>query len=255
MNESMFYDLRGIAALAPSLSTQIAREIGRRIVAGTYGEGELIEDETNLAERYRVSRTAIRDAVKILSGKGLLEARRGIGTLVKPRNEWMLLDNDVLAWYQSAAPSREFLRQLMEVRHVFEPMAAFWAAQRAGDADVDKIRTAFHQMEEEKGSIEDFILADAMFHRAILNSTNNAFMSAIEGVVFSALLVSINITNQDPRDNNASIPFHRDVAEAIGARDADRARRCMENLLADAKRRLDESAAISKNAPTQKDVN
>lgn len=249
MNESIFYDLRGIAALVPSLSAQIARELGRRVVSGAYNEGQLIEDEATLATRYRVSRTVIRDAVKILSGKGLLEARRGIGTMVKPRSEWMLLDNDVLAWHQSAAPSRDFLRQLMEVRQVFEPMAAFWAAQRASDAELEKIHAACRRMEEEKGSIEEFTIADAMFHRAILHSTGNAFMSSIEGVVFSALLVSINITNHDPRDNSESIPFHRNVAEAIAARDANAARHLMENLLADAARRLDEAQGEQTGAP------
>lgn len=248
MNEGRFYDLKGAAALAPSLSAQIAGELGRRIVAGTYGEGALIEDETNLAERYRVSRTAVRDAVKILSGKGLLEARRGIGTVVKPRHEWGLLDNDVLAWHQAAAPSRDFLRQLMEVRQVFEPMAAFWAARRASQSQVDNILVACRRMAEEKGAIEDFVAADAAFHRAILHSTGNAFMSAVEGVVFSALLASIQVTNRDPRDNKESVPFHRDVAEAIVARDAEGARQGMEKLLADAARRLNELSPLADEA-------
>ena len=248
MNEAMFYDLKGTAALAPSLAAQIARELGRRIVTGAYHEGALIDDETTLAGRYRVSRTVIRDAVKILSGKGLLEARRGIGTQVKPRNEWVLLDNDVLAWHHSAAPDTDFLRQLMELRLVFEPMAAFWAAGRASATDMKNIRAAVERMEAEKGAVEDFILADAMFHRAILTATGNAFVSAIEGVVFSALLIIINVTNHDPRDNKDSIPFHRDVAEAIFARDAGKAKARMEKLLADADRRLKEAAAEGQSA-------
>lgn len=234
----MFYGLKGFRTMPPSLATFVAGELGRRIVNGDYREGGLIGDEEKLAEHYRVSRTAIRDAVKILSGKGLLEARRGVGTVVKPRSEWGLLDNDVLAWHQSAPPNWDYMRQLMEVRLVFEPMAAYWAAERASDKDIESIRSAYRRMEEEKGLVEHFIFADAMFHRAILNSTGNAFMSAIEGVVFSALLASIKLTNVDPRKNKDSIPFHRNVADAIEARDAELAKNRMEELLADASQRL-----------------
>lgn len=87
MSESIFYDLKKTTGLAPSLSSQVAR-IGRRIVLGAYGPNDLIEDENALAERYQVSRSVIRDASKILVGKGLLEVRRGIGSRVRPRKNW-----------------------------------------------------------------------------------------------------------------------------------------------------------------------
>lgn len=234
----IYYDLKQIAGLAPSLSTQVAREIGRRIVSNTYAPGELVEDEGALADRYQVSRSVIRDAVKILVGKGLLEVRRGIGTRVRSRASWGLLDDDVLAWYQSAPPNQEILRQLMDVRQVFEPKAARWAAER-GDANAHElIKAAVERMEAEKGSVEDFVVADAVFHRSILRATQNEFLVALEGIIFSALLSSIRITNVDPRSNEASLPFHREVYEAIAARDGARAELVMEQLLGDAGRRL-----------------
>ncbi|MCP4380732.1 MAG: FadR family transcriptional regulator [Hyphomicrobiales bacterium] len=238
MSELTFYDLKQAAGLAPSLSTQVAREIGRRIVSGTYAPGDLVEDEGALATRYQVSRSVIRDAVKILVGKGLLEVRRGIGTRVRSRTSWGLLDDDVLAWYQSAPPNAEFLRQLMDIRKVFEPKAARWAAERGTDADIADIEAAVGRMEDEKGSIEDFVIADALFHRSILRAAQNEFLAAMEGVIFSALLSSIRLTNRDPRENAESIPFHREVYEAIAAHDGDRAEQVMENLLEDATRRL-----------------
>ena len=88
MNEMLYYDLKETSGLSPSLATQIARELGRRVVAGGYGVGELLEDEAALATRFQVSRSVIRDAVKILVGKGLLEVRRGIGTRVRERHRW-----------------------------------------------------------------------------------------------------------------------------------------------------------------------
>lgn len=238
MSEMIYYDLKQIAGLAPSLATQVAREIGRRIVSNDYAPGDLVEDEAALADRYQVSRSVIRDAVKILVGKGLLEVRRGIGTRVRSRSSWGLLDDDVLAWYQSAPPNADILRQLMDVRQVFEPKAARWAAERGDDESIDLIRQAVERMEAEKGKVEDFIIADAVFHRSILRATNNEFLVALEGIIFSALLSSIRITNVDPRSNEASLPFHREVYEAIAARDGERAEKVMEELLGDAGRRL-----------------
>jgi DNA-binding FadR family transcriptional regulator len=240
MSELMFYDLKQNAGLTPSLSTQVAREIGRRVVSGNYAPGALVEDEVRLEQRYQVSRSVIRDAVKILVGKGLLEVRRGIGTRVRSRANWGLLDDDVLAWFQSAPPDRDFLRQLMDIRLVFEPKAACWAAQRGSEDDLARIEAAIEKMETEKGSVDDFITADARFHRSILRAANNEFLTAMEGVIFSALLSSIRLTNSDPRDNDDSIPFHREVYEAIAARDCDRAEQVMKTLLDDASLRLGE---------------
>ena len=238
MMEMTFYDLKQTAGLTPSLASQLARELGRRIVAGSYPPGRLLEDETALAERYQVSRSVVRDAVKILVGKGLLEVRRGIGTRVRERSSWGLLDHDVLAWYQSAPPDSHFFGQLMDIRKAMEPKAARWAAERATKDQLTEIRVAIERMERETGAVEDFIVADARFHRAILRAAQNEFLVAMEGVIFSALLSSIRLTNQDPRENQQSIPFHRAVYEAIAARDAERAEQCMTCLLVDAGERL-----------------
>ena len=119
MNELVYYDLKRAAKMTPSLSVQVAKEIGRRVVAGSLEPGTLLEEENSLAERYQVSRVVIRDAVKILVGKGLLDVRRGIGTKVRPRSEWTLLDDDVLAWHITAPPNQQFISQLMDVRLAF----------------------------------------------------------------------------------------------------------------------------------------
>ena len=238
MSELLYYDLKDVPGLAPSLSTQVAREIGRRIVSGSYAPGDLIEDEAALAARYQVSRSVVRDAVKILVGKGLLEVRRGIGSRVRPRASWTLLDDDVLAWSQSAPVSSETMRQLLEVRTVVEPRAARWAAERAHEEDLTLIRSALERMESGTSSVETFVVADAAFHRSVLRASENEFLGAFEGVIFSALLNSIRLTNRDPRENTESLPFHREVFEAVATRDPDRAERAMERLLGDTRRRL-----------------
>lgn len=238
MNEIIFYDLKETTGLTQSLSTQIARELGRQIVSGSYAVGELIEDEGALSERFKVSRSVIRDAVKILVGKGLLEVRRGIGTRVRNRTSWGLLDDDVMAWHQSAPPKADFLRQLMDIRLLIEPKSARWAAERGTDDNLAAIETAQKRMEEEQGATADFVIADALYHRTILRAANNDLLRALEGVIFSALLGSIRLTNQDPRDNESSIPFHRAVTDAIMARDGAEAEARMERLLSDTQSRL-----------------
>jgi len=238
MSELLFYDLKEVSGLTPSLSSQVAREVGRRIVSGSYAPGDLLDSEDSLAARYQVSRSVIRDAVKILAGKGLLEVRRGIGTRVRPRSSWGLLDDDVLAWHQSAPPNSDVLRHLLDIRVVIEPKAARWAAERGNEEDLGLIRTAVEHMEAESSSVDDFVIDDAAFHRSLLRATQNEFLGAFEGVIFTALLDSIRLTNRGPRENEESIPFHREVYEAIAARKPDRAERAMERLLGDTHRRL-----------------
>ncbi|WP_424988449.1 FadR/GntR family transcriptional regulator [Microbulbifer sp. S227A] len=220
MNEILYYDLKNVNALTPGLAAQVCREIGRRIVGGYCREGELIEDETKLAGRYGVSKSVIREAVKLLVGKGLLEVRRGSGTRVRPRTSWALLDDDVLAWHLSVDIKPDFLRQLMEIRRVMEPKAAAWAAENGTKAQHQKICEAQDRMERSGASAEDYVVADAEFHRAIFRAANNEILRSMEGVIFSALLSSIRLTNADPRDNPQSIEFHREVLDAILARDA-----------------------------------
>ena len=238
MSELVYYDLKETANMTPSMPMQLARELGRRIVAGSIETGTMLDDENALAERYEVSRVVVRDAVKILVGKGLLDVRRGIGTRVRPRDRWVLLDDDVLAWHLSAPPSASFLAQLMEIRLAIEPKASRWAAERATTEDIAEIEKALQGMEDATGSSESFIIADALFHKAVLKAAHNEFLSGFEGVIYSALLVSVRITNKDPRDNGASIPFHRDVFDAIAEHDGERAENLTQKLLSDASRRL-----------------
>ena len=240
MNEVSFYHLLGSGGLSTSLSAQVAGEIGRRIVAGVYRCGDLVHDEDAMAKLFRVSRTVVREAIKIISAKGMLNVRRGIGARVTPRRQWRLLDDDVLAWHQSAPASAKTLNQLMDVRLSLEPAAAGWAAQRADKDDLCAITTAVTCMEKEAGNREAFVTADAAFHRAVLYSAHNEFILELEGVIYTALLTSIRLTNKTTDENKDSILLHRAVADAIAARDQSTAQQRMRRLLDDASDRLSE---------------
>ena len=237
MSELLYYDLKDSAGVVPSLATQVCREIGRRIVAGHLREGELIDDENRLCERFGVSKSVIREAVKLLVGKGMLEVRRGSGTRVRRRASWALLDDDVLAWHQGVEPRSDFLRQLMDVRQVIEPNAAAWAACSATEFQIAAIRLAQEKMQEAP-SVQDFVVADALFHRAVLRAANNEVLMAMEGVIFSSLLSSIRLTNTDPRENKRSIPLHRKVLNAIEDHDSEAAAAAMNEHLGDTRARL-----------------
>lgn len=238
MSELLFYDLKDSQGVTPGLATQVSRELGRRIVAGNVAQGGLIDDENKLAERFGVSKSVIREAIKLLVAKGLLDVRRGSGTRVRSRQQWMLLDDDVLAWHQSVTPKPDFLRQLMDMRCMMEPKAASWAAEFGTPSGHDEIALAQKKIESNAASVEDFVLADAQFHQSVLRAAGNEFLRSLEGVVFSALLTSIKLTNKDPRDNETSIPLHRAVMTAILDRDAVAAEREMLAHLDDTTARL-----------------
>lgn len=239
MNEMLYYDLKDATGVAPGLATQVSREVGRRIVGGHYKEGTLIEDEGKLSQRFGVSKSVIREGIKLLVSKGLLEVKRGNGTRVRRRASWALLDDDVLAWHLSVEPKPEFLQQLMDIRRMMEPKAAAWAAMHGTAEKIAEIEAAQIRMEEDEQSIEEFVLADAMFHRAILRAANNEILLSMEGVIFSALLSSIRLTNADPRENARSIPFHRAVLSAIKAGDHALAEEKMNAHLVDTSERLE----------------
>src|SRR5206468_12646009 len=157
-----------------SLHGRIVHAIGRRIVTGNLQPGELLPAEPELG----ASRTVVREAVKVLAAKGLVESRPKTGTRVRPRDAWNLLDPDVLAWQQDGAVDDALLRKLTEVRRIIEPAAAELAAARADVRDVAAMEDAFQQMEETAQAragtdFEAFVQADMRFHLAILQACRN----------------------------------------------------------------------------------
>ncbi len=243
MSELVYYDLKQSSTMTPSMPIQVARELGRRIVAGHYKPDEMLDEENTLAERYKVSRVVVRDAVKILVGKGMLDVRRGIGTKVRSRDQWSMLDDDVLAWHLSFPPNFEFLKQLMDIRISIEPKASRWAAERGTNEDIEAIHKAYLDMEEKEGNEQSFVVADAVFHHKILLAAHNEFLKSIEGVVFSALLVSIKLTNTDPNSNKKSLPYHKELYQAIAARDGELAEKLSDDLLQHANKKLSKHMA------------
>ncbi|WP_323769780.1 FadR/GntR family transcriptional regulator [Antarctobacter sp.] len=224
--------------LSRSLSGQISRKIGERILDGQLEPGQMLPDENALCQEFAVSRTVVREAVKMLVAKGLLEVRQRIGTRVQDFRHWQMLDRDVLMWHQSLTIEDERLINLMELRQSIEPDAAFHAATRRTEAQLDAILGACDQMETHAGENSAYVLADARFHIAVLRAADNRYLDALENAIFAGLMLSIRLTNPDERLNRKSIPLHRAIADAIKDKQAEAARECMKEHLADASTRL-----------------
>ena len=217
--------------LRPRIHGTTAREIGVAILAGTYPPGFLFQGEIEQSERLGISRTAYREAIRILAAKGLVESRPKAGTKVNPTHRWNLLDPDVLAWHFEGEPSQKFIRDLFELRAVIEPAAVDLAARRREQRHLDAMRDALAVMRSHGIASEAWQAADQRFHRAILDATDNDTFRALATSVGAAVSWSTKFKTRArsvPRD---AVADHERVYEAIAASDPALARRTMDDLL------------------------
>lgn len=205
--------------------------LGKAIVTGRY-EARPFPTEAEIAKAHGVSRSVTREAVKMLTAKGLVSARPRQGTVVQPASSWNLFDADVLRWLLNREFSVELLRQFSQLRIAIEPEAAALAAQFHGDADLAAIRAGLERMEAAERGQADALAADIAFHVAILRASKNPFYAQFQSVVATALRTSIRFTNRI-KGRSASIAQHAAVADAIAERDADGARASMRRIIGD----------------------
>ncbi|OKH87183.1 GntR family transcriptional regulator [Thalassospira sp. TSL5-1] len=213
-----------------SLHSIVAHDLGRRIVTGELTPGDNLPTEAQLSETLDVSRTALREAIKILSAKGLIESRPKTGTRVKPRHFWNLLDPDVLSWH-FPDPDPAFLYGLFETRLIIEPNTAAMAAERRSEEQLETIRKAYLGMEQAEPGTEAIYLTDLEFHQAILDASQNDFMKSLGMLIESALIGSFKMSSTGPKAQVHSLPSHKAVYQAIADRDPDEARNVMRQLL------------------------
>lgn len=232
---------------ARNLHTDVLWEMGYAIVSGQYAEGTILPADTELLERFGVSRTVLREALKTLAAKGLIEARARIGTRVLPRNRWNLFDGDVLAWFFELGPDVSFLRSLAEVRIGIEIEAA---ALAAGRADADQSAALMACVEKMAGAETpaDFARYDLEFHHVVAEASGNPFMASISALVEMALTAAFTISSpvNDTAALEVTVKVHRRIAQAIGDGDADAARSAMREAIAQG---FDRAAGRMENGP------
>jgi len=226
----MSIDSEGVRnSLGRNLTYGMLDSLGKAIVTGGYDD-KPFPTEAELSKQHGVSRSVTREAVKMLTAKGLLSARPRQGTIIEPPSAWNLFDADVLRWQLDRKFSIELLRNFSELRSAIEPAAAALAATAADDAGRALIRAGFERMKAAETGDDDTLEADIAFHLAILRASANPFFGQFRDVVATALRTSIRFTNRI-KGRTADLAAHRAVLVAIEARKPDAARKAMSKII------------------------
>lgn len=227
--------------LGRNLTYGLLDSLGRAIVTGRY-DHEPFPTEAELAKQHSVSRSVTREAVKMLTAKGLLSARPRQGTIVQPTASWNLFDADVLRWLLERQFSIDLLKQFNQLRVAIEPEAAALAARFATAEDRTRIAEGLERMAAAERGLDDTLEADIAFHVAILHASRNPFYAQFREMVRTALRTSIRFTNRI-KGRTANVADHAAVRDAIEAGDSEGARVAMRNLIGDVLELIDEAEA------------
>ena len=185
-----------------------------------------------------MSRTVVREAIKVLAAKGLVDSRPKVGTRVRPRRDWNLLDPDVLAWQIEAGLDARFLEQALELRRMIEPAAARLAAERATDEQVAALFEAYEEMAAAGDDLDAFMEPDLRFHRLLLEACRNELLEHMNEIFTAVLRTVFAYSSSSSRSYPRAARRHRAIVTAIEARDPDAAERAVLELIDDTKRNL-----------------
>ncbi|MFD8494566.1 FadR/GntR family transcriptional regulator [Amycolatopsis sp. NPDC059657] len=223
------------------LHGQTVELLASRILSNEFAEGTVL-DLPALRAELDVSLTALREALKVLTAKGMIDARQKRGTFVQPRTRWNMLDADVMRWQTAAAAATDpdLFDELTEVRAVVEPAAARMAAERADAADLRALADALRRMGEAGSDLDAMVAADLEFHRLLLAATHNNFLLQIERVIAIGLAERDKLVHGTAQADDP-VPSHQAVYNAIAARDPEGAETAMRAL-------VDKSSADLKQA-------
>jgi DNA-binding FadR family transcriptional regulator len=214
------------------LHHSLAQDIGAKILRGDFAPGALLPNEAEWCNVYGVSRTAVREAIKMLAAKGLIVSRPKIGSRVRPRASWNLLDRDVLAWYWAASDQHRFLANVQEMREMLEPEVAALAALNHTAPQLAEIDAAYRGMVE-ADTVADWNVNDVRFHLAILGAAGNELLVPLGFLIESALSNMFAFTATHNEDMRKALPLHEAILSAIKRRRPDAARKAARILLAD----------------------
>lgn len=203
-----------------SLVDQVVDRIGEDIVSRRFPPGSQLPNETEWCERLQVSRSVLREALRVLVSKNLIDIRSRSGGRVRDDADWNLLDPDILQWRSHSSDQGDFVTELFELRRVIEPAAAALAASRITKAQLADLSAALDEMMTAGEDRERFLEPDARFHRIILASVGNSLFRALGQTVTVALDITLRLSLAAPGGQQQSMPFHKTVLDAIAARDA-----------------------------------
>jgi DNA-binding FadR family transcriptional regulator len=220
----------GLRGRKRNLFAHVVEELGTRIVRGDIAPNDPFPSEADLGREFGASRSVIREAVKSLAARGMIESRTRTGIRVLPSTQWNLLDAEVLSWRYSTMPAAQFYDELFEVRLMIEPKAAALAAHRGTPEAIANIGKAFDEMTEASRQGTSGVEADLRFHQAILAASQNALLLQMGNLIAVGLYISHQISSES---FTVFLPLHNRVLDAIAARDANSAEQSMRQLLSE----------------------
>ncbi|MGO4571422.1 FadR/GntR family transcriptional regulator [Microvirga sp. 2TAF3] len=211
----------------------VAHGIGHSIMQGRYPVGSTLPGDAELMEFFGVSRTALREALKTLAAKGLIESKTKVGTKVLGRENWNMFDADILDWHLQLGVDAQFLGWLFEIRQALEPLACATAALRRTPEQLEAMRLALLAMYRCEDNRQGFTKADLAFHQAVLEASGNPFLQSIGSVIGAALATSFTVSSPVSSDERFKLVMkqHQAVFDAIEERDASAASDAMSTLI------------------------
>ncbi|MFB3829623.1 MAG: FadR/GntR family transcriptional regulator [Bryobacteraceae bacterium] len=216
------------------LHTRITEVLARRVIqAEQKAQPAVFPRESDLSRQLGVSRTILRESMKVLVDKGMIEMKPRAGTRARPRSEWRLLDPDILAWQAEAYPDARFLRDLCEVRLAIEPTAAGFAAVRAAPGEIRDIEHSLCEREERARTAgrQEIIDLDLRFHIAVVAASHNPLLLQLSRIIRQPFRVALAVTSRFPSTLELGLESHRALLAAIRKHDPMAARRAAEEVV------------------------
>ncbi|MCV0428743.1 MAG: FCD domain-containing protein [Roseibium sp.] len=249
MNKSKLFSFELPDKVLTSLPTGAVKDtvehLGQRIARGHYKMGAILPKEDEFVDALGVSRTVVREAIKVLCGKGLVRTARRYGSRVCHFDDWNLLDPDVIRWHDADSPlTARIYSEATDLRLIFEPEAAALAALNANSEQRNTILAAAQSLQPEDDD-SGLIGADYAFHATILQASGNLMLAQLQNLIYAVLIFSYSAGRKGAPDELVSRNNHIDVAEAIVAGDADLARNLMRDMLMQNKSIAEKIASVS----------
>lgn len=220
------------------LHGRVAYMLATAILRGDYAPGALLPREAELMQSFGVSRTVLREALRTLTSKGLVESRPKVGTKVRRRSAWNLLDADLLEWYSQVAPQVEFALKLQEMREMVEPYAAELAARSHTPETMAALEQAHAAMVAAR-NIDEWVRADLRFHLGVLEACSNELLMPLGALIERTLEAQLRLNAKRADVFNAALGQHTAVYDAIRTRRPDAARGAMADLLGVTRKRIE----------------
>ncbi|MDO9589669.1 MAG: FadR/GntR family transcriptional regulator [Microcella sp.] len=232
---------RGAGYSMRGLQGRVIDGVGRQIIGGHYAPGALLPKEAELTDQFGVSRTSVREGMRVLAAKGLVDIRQKIGTKVRQPENWNVFDSDILRWHSEVGRGDEIMRNLVEVRQIMEPAAARLAAGRASMDDLRRMDDAINGMVASANDRESYAHADVEFHLAVYAASNNVLLRQFGSVIADFMYASFNVQQATAADDDVFLEdaaTHAAVFDAINRGNGEKAAEAMLHVVLDGKNAL-----------------